>query len=1478
MGVNIWKIGVLRQLLPSLPTKNGRILLLVMALGLTAAQPFQAGWVGVGGAVREDTRSIVFGRQDTSHIYAFSGHKHFGVFRCESYDNGLSWGAWVQTSLNEMNLFSGTAGEPAQVNTLLISGNYASTPWLLAATSDGQVFRSVDHGATWTPASDLPGGPVTELVWDNSLYRVLATIYGNGIYQSVDQGQTFTAVTTTTPPGGNLYFADLDLDPNSPGNFYAVTNANGTNSGGLYHWNSSGSSWENLSTGLPQWGSKTYSLSSVAVSPSEQHIWIGDMAGSGILASSDGGSTWVQGCITCEMITYIILAPDYSESNLHIYFSTDWGWYESLMTTCVPHQPTGLWISSISPDINWSTSHIIWLATSDGIRKFGNDAFPEPPGNDNMSIFDISFLAPSPNSTTDNVIYAASHTLGVFRSIDGGLHFHRYMPSLSVGTNGMVMSNEVTALALHPNFNSGGNCGGNESTVYMASKGGGVYQSSAQGSTWLPMNLNLPPSAQVTALVHAPIVPFDGNYPLFAGVDPGGVQTVPAVFRLNTLVQPGQWEPTASLVKGNKVNTVVLPPNHDGSTGKQEVFVGTDQGLLKSTTRGSSWAIKGLPGFGGVTGIVFHPLYDGTSQKTIFASRFGSGVYKSVDGGESWIGVNSGLTSCAGTPSYQWDFTNDLIWDSTSQTTTHSYEQGQQFTWRAQVTYNGQSPEMTGMIKSFSSTLPFCYLTSCSVIASPTVTQAPAYVQFSASAVTNGGCIVPTPVTYRWDFNNDGTWDSYASEASWVYRSVGTHTYKLDVVVNGVEIYSYMGKIIVQGSVTCPWTMIATATPPAGMGPLLVNFSASAVPYVPVTSLAISPDFGNSDQAIVAGLRFMTQAGLGGIYLSTDGGANWTPKVGGLTDLQVNALSYARAPVIGNKRLLCGTQKDRAFFSDEPNSASSPWIPAQGYQSTVGEIRAVAISPVPTNTGCSPWSGAQGSDIFVGGTQGVFWSNDGGQTFRPINQWGIGTTSACVPEVTALFVFVNPKGPTATGSCMGMPSGSPAPMLLAGTNGRGIWYRYANQDPLSNAWDWTNGEWKLSSLTTGTVNRFTRENNFGASPLLIRAATSAGVFNSHVLLSTYGECWESAGLLGNVTDIENGKITGLSALVEKVPDPDAPSGGTAWGTVMGTGVQEGIQSETFEWYTRNGSGAGMLPDLDVQSVLELTGGTVLVGTTSTGLYRTEDGGTSIWEASNGGNCGIESTSMDVRDILESGNGDVLCAVYGTGSDGGVFLSADFGRHWVSISDGFGSGEQTLSSIIANDDNPPTYYAGTYTNGSYAATIEPLSAPTVTNVDITSGSSSGGTEVNITGTNFLCSCPTGYSCGTCTQTTASFGGVDGTVTNCSSNSITVKTPARPGGTVELVVRNPDTRSVAAGTFTFNEAEGSSFEITVGRDGSNQVVVSWVNAPNSSARVYRSTTADFSTLMAEETSSSVPNGSYTYEDGTGTNPYTYFYKVE
>jgi PKD repeat protein len=122
--------------------------------------------------------------------------------------------------------------------------------------------------------------------------------------------------------------------------------------------------------------------------------------------------------------------------------------------------------------------------------------------------------------------------------------------------------------------------------------------------------------------------------------------------------------------------------------------------------------------------------------------------------------------------SYQWDFNNDGIWDSTAQNPSYVYSAAGTYTVILKVTdsaTNSDTETKTGYITVYS-------VPQANFSAGRTSVVVGQSVQFTN--LSSGGI---APFSYQWDFNNDGVWDGTAQNPSYVYSAAGTYTVVLKV-------------------------------------------------------------------------------------------------------------------------------------------------------------------------------------------------------------------------------------------------------------------------------------------------------------------------------------------------------------------------------------------------------------------------------------------------------------------------------------------------------------------------------------------------------------------------------------------------------------------------------------------------------------------------------------------------------------------------
>ncbi|WP_395753590.1 autotransporter-associated beta strand repeat-containing protein [Prosthecobacter sp.] len=207
------------------------------------------------------------------------------------------------------------------------------------------------------------------------------------------------------------------------------------------------------------------------------------------------------------------------------------------------------------------------------------------------------------------------------------------------------------------------------------------------------------------------------------------------------------------------------------------------------------------------------------------------------------------------------------------------------------------------------------------------------------------------------------------------------------------------------------------------------------------------------------------------------------------------------------------------------------------------------------------------------------------------------------------------------------------------------------------------------------------------------------------------------------------------------------------------------------WTQNAGSSA-----LQYQTCASSADGTKLAAAVYGGyIYTSADSGVTWTERSPPGNASWTG-------ITSSADGNLLAAV----ADGtSVWTTSDAGSNWVERTS---SDSRSWTSITTSADGS-RLAAGV--GGGYIYTSQGAAAPTVTSLDITSGSTAGGNSVTITGTGF-----TG-------ATTVTIGGVAAaSFSVVNDTTITAVMPAGTAGSASVVVTTPGGSNAANALFTYN----------------------------------------------------------------------------
>ncbi|MGD8726792.1 MAG: hypothetical protein PVH40_04055, partial [Gemmatimonadales bacterium] len=179
--------------------------------------------------------------------------------------------------------------------------NRQSTSW------GNGVYRSLDGGETWTHVGldetrhisrvlVHPTDP--DVAYVGALGNLWAPSEARGIYRTTDGGQSWSKLLFVDTLTGVI---ELEMDPSNPDILYAATyqrlrRAWGMNGGGpgsgIYKSTDAGDSWVELTNGLPLGDKGRIGLAISQTRPSVLHALIEHAEASGVYRTEDGGESW----------------------------------------------------------------------------------------------------------------------------------------------------------------------------------------------------------------------------------------------------------------------------------------------------------------------------------------------------------------------------------------------------------------------------------------------------------------------------------------------------------------------------------------------------------------------------------------------------------------------------------------------------------------------------------------------------------------------------------------------------------------------------------------------------------------------------------------------------------------------------------------------------------------------------------------------------------------------------------------------------------------------------------------------------------------------------------------------------------------------------------------------------------------------------------------------------------------------------------
>jgi len=390
---------------------------------------------------------LVKGRESTPTLYALVNNGYSTTF-FRSTDAATTW---VPT---------GTLNAPSAGN-LVFTPQSPSVAYVSSAIG---LFKSTDGTATWTrvpPTANLPNDPVPILLGDSGdpsrLYAGIAPV-GNYALTSADSGSTWSllALSDGTPVAlipartthaGRAYgdngltgaiVRSVDaglhwsailpaLPPPSPGfSFSAISSVveGRSDSSVLFaigntifghldgaipivlRSDNDGTTWVDVSHGLPQTGQSQTALEAIALNPTDNNVVYAAAVG-GLFKTTDGGASWNPTGAGFPVNPVSTLVVDPSHPNIV---------YAAFGVSQATGQGAGVF-ASVDGGASWNAR------------------------NTGLTDFTVTALAIDRNDPQS--LYAGTDTQGVFRTTDGGMHWAAFSNGLPAGDAMNVLSLEV---------------------------------------------------------------------------------------------------------------------------------------------------------------------------------------------------------------------------------------------------------------------------------------------------------------------------------------------------------------------------------------------------------------------------------------------------------------------------------------------------------------------------------------------------------------------------------------------------------------------------------------------------------------------------------------------------------------------------------------------------------------------------------------------------------------------------------------------------------------------------------------------------------------------------------------------------------------------------------------------------------------------------------------------------------------------------
>ncbi|OFX61008.1 MAG: hypothetical protein A2W84_15730, partial [Bacteroidetes bacterium GWC2_40_13] len=514
--------------------------------------------------------------ENNSYLFAGTSGGVFakGIFR--SADHGATW--------SNANTGLSSASNGKDIVAFTSSGGK-----MIVSTAQG-IYYSVNNGDTWSVSSY--GGqyyPTNFLTVDTILYCVGSS----GLYVSLDYGMTWTPQ--------NDSFEGI-VAPALPEIRSIVLNDTimyvGTYHKGIFRSFDKGLTWTTVNGGLGtalQLNSRSFNHLGI----SGTDIFVGT-SGQGVFRLINNGTTWTQEVV--GLPTGFARSPSSMlVKNDSVYISSNAGIYATVSSgtiswNLINTNPSGLVFTKL-----FASGSDIFAITTKGVYKSGDNTANWVPSHDEM------------RGLITTKIYSAGGT-DLFATTLWGVGDGYFYRSSDFG-NTWVMGNKIGSPYLFNNF-------------LFIYQNDGIYRSADNGETWQWI-YDFGTLSYFYSMGNTLFVRITCCESIFYSTDNGDT-----------------WTPCTLLDLGGFTsnNITILSLANDGTN----IYAGTlAHGVLKSVDNGVNWTACNLAGSVPIRAMATNGtyVYAGTSNYYDDPNIQPTGIYRSADFGATWELVNSGLNN-----------------------------------------------------------------------------------------------------------------------------------------------------------------------------------------------------------------------------------------------------------------------------------------------------------------------------------------------------------------------------------------------------------------------------------------------------------------------------------------------------------------------------------------------------------------------------------------------------------------------------------------------------------------------------------------------------------------------------------------------------------------------------------------------------------------------------------------------------------------